>query len=150
VIEADLVVHVRDISHPDAGAQKADVLDVLDRLGLDDLRRAHLIEALNKSDLLDGDALAINRNRAQRDPDSVLISAATGAGCDGLLALMDSRLQTGRRVIDVSVALADGAAIAWLYRNGEVLSRRDEDGHAHFKVGLDEADVARFERKVGV
>ena len=150
VIEADLVVHVRDISHPDTVAQRDDVLDVLGRLGLSDLQRGQLIEALNKSDLLDGEELDINRNRAERVSDCVLISAATGAGCDGLLALMDSRLQTGRRVIDVSVALADGAAIAWLYRNGEVLSRRDEDGRAHFKVALDEADVGRFERKVKV
>ena len=60
--------------------------------------------------------------------------------------LSAGRLRQARRVIEVSVALDDGATIAWLYRHGEVLSRSDRDGVAHMRVGLDPADIGRFER----
>ncbi len=148
VLEADVVVHVRDISHPDSGAQKDDVLAVLADLGVSTERRGELIEALNKIDLVDAETADSHRNRAARMGDTAVISAVTGEGCDALLAMIEARLQAGRRILDIAVTLSDGAAIAWLYRHGEVLSRHDEDGCAHFKVGLDTADIARFERRM--
>jgi GTP-binding protein HflX len=77
-----------------------------------------------------------------------VISAVTGEGCDALLDMINARLQTGRRILDITIDLADGATIAWLYRHGEVLSRRDEEGYAHFKIGLDTADIARLESRM--
>ena len=148
VLEADVVVHVRDISHPDNDAQKDDVLAVLADLGVSTVRCSQMIEVLNKIDLLDAESREICRNRASRDENTVAMSAITGEGGDELLALIDDRLQAGRRVLDVSVNISDGATIAWLYRNGEVLSRMDDERCAHFKVGLDEADIARFRRRV--
>ena len=147
VLEADVIVHVRDVSHPDSLAQKDDVLSVLADLGVDSERRDGLVEAQNKIDLLDPEARNMYRNRAARTPGAVPISAMSGEGCEALLATIDDRLQAGRRIIEVSVELTDGAAIAWLYRNGEVLSRRDDEDCAHFRVGLDTADIARFERR---
>ena len=74
-------------------------------------------------------------------------TARSERGLDRLLALSDGRMNAQRRVLDVSVALTDGATIAWLYRKGEVLSRRDDEASAHLRVGLDAADAARFERR---
>jgi GTP-binding protein HflX len=144
VLEADLVVHVRDISHPDTEAQKADVLAVLHDLGVNGVRPAAIIEALNKIDRLPPERREVVTNRAARDPDVVAISARTGDGCEALLARIDARLAAGRSVIDLDVDLADGAAIAFLYRHGEVVSRTDEDGVAHFQVGLAPSDLARY------
>jgi len=144
VIEADLVVHVRDISHPDTEAQKDDVLEVLHDLGVNGIRPAAIIEVQNKIDRLHPEMREVVGNRAARDTDVVAISARTGQGCDELLALIDARLAEGRRIIDLDVDLADGAAIAFLYRHGEVVSRDDRDGMAHFQVGLAPADLARY------
>jgi GTP-binding protein HflX len=145
VIEADLVVHVRDISHPDTEAQKDDVLDVLHDLGVNGVRPAAIIEAQNKIDALPPADREVVENRATRDHDAVVaISARTGEGCDALLDLIDARLGASRNLIELDVDLADGAAIAFLYRHGEVVSRTDRDGLAHFQVGLAPSDLARY------
>ena len=144
VIEADIVIHVRDISHPDSEAQKDDVLDVLHDLGVNGVRPAAIIEAQNKIDRLPHERRDVVRNRTLRQDDMVAISARTGEGCEQLLELIDQRLAEGRQVIELDVDLSDGAAIAFLYRHGEVVARRDDDGMAHFQVGLAPADLARY------
>ncbi|MGB8276058.1 MAG: GTPase HflX, partial [Alphaproteobacteria bacterium] len=136
VREADLVVHVRDVAHPESEAQKHDVETVLRELGLDLVVDNGIIEALNKIDLVDEDARAALFNQAARLPDAAAISALTGQGCDALLALIDRRLSEQRVVVDLSVALEDGARIAWLYSRGKVLSRHDDSSFAHIRVGL--------------
>ena len=139
VLEADLLVHVRDISNLKSDAQRDDVIAVLEELGVGDKAQSSLIEALNKSDRLDPDDAVFQANRTARRADAVMVSALTGEGCRDLLTLLDQRLMESRHVVDVSVTLADGASIAWLYQNGEVLSRSDHEGCAHFRVGLDPA-----------
>jgi GTPase len=149
VIAADVVVHVRDIAHTDSEAQKDDVLGVLHDLGVNGVRPAAIVEVQNKIDLLTPATRETLVNRAVRQPDVVALSAATGEGCEALLALLDRRIAGGRRVVDLDVALADGAALAWLYRHGEVLSRHDEGDTAHLQVGLADQDLSRFERQHG-
>ena len=144
---ADVVVHVRDISHPDSEAQKHDVEEVLRDLGLGASVDNGLIEALNKIDLMAPDERAVLANRAARNPNLVPISAAKGEGVEKLLDTIARRLQAERRIVDLAVDLADGAAIAWLYRHGQVLDRRDDSEFAHFRVGLLPADLAKFERR---
>ncbi len=144
VLEADLIVHVRDIAHPDSEAQKRDVSKVLGLLGIDEDGGHDMLEVLNKTDLVEREPRERLANRADRDPDLVPISALTGAGCERLLARIDERLHRGRKVLELSVALADGASLAWLYRHGEVLSRSDDGQLAHLRVDLAEADLARF------
>jgi len=146
---ADVVVHVRDISHPDTESQKGDVEEVLRDLGVGAAVDNGLIEALNKIDLLGGNERAVLANRAARNPNLVPISAATGEGVDLLLAAISRRLEAARQVVDLAVDLADGASIAWLYRHGQVLERRDDSEFAHFRVGLLPADLAKFERRAG-
>jgi GTP-binding protein HflX len=144
VTEADLIVHVRDVHHPDAEAQRRDVEGVLTELGLGARVEHGLLEALNKIDLLDRAARAVLLARALRNDAAVPISAMSGEGCDRLLALIDERVDGGRRLVNLNVPLSDGAAIAWLYRNGDVVTRRDDEERAHFSVRLAEADLGRF------
>ncbi len=147
VTEADLVVHVRDVHHADSAAQRDDVLGVLGDLGLGETLEHGLIEALNKIDLLDPERRAVLRNQAQRNHDAVPLSAATGEGCDRLVDLFDRRLESDRRLVHLDVPVSDGAAIAWLYSHGEVVSRRDDEHEAHVDVRLSEADLGKFRRR---
>ena len=151
VLGADIVIHVRDMSHPDSEAQRVDVEAVLRDLGLDALLDADadsgIIEARNKIDRLDAESRARVVNEAERRPGAVALSAITGEGCDRLLDRIDRRLARSRQVVELSVDLADGAGIAWLYRHGEVLGRRDDEAKAHIQVGLTGPDLARFEAR---
>ncbi len=146
VTEADLVVHVRDAHHPDSEAQKEDVLAVLGDLGLGELVEDGLIEVMNKIDLLEPAARASLLNQAQRNLDSVALSAATGEGCDGLLQMLDRRLD-GARAVRLDVPLADGKTLAWIYAHGEVLGRRDDGEAAHLSVRLSDADLGRLRHR---
>lgn len=148
VSEADLILHVRDISHPETVEQKADVEEVLGQLGLADrVARSEILEVLNKLDLLPAEERAIVVNQAERSNDApVPVSALTGEGCDILLARVDERLGVDMDEIEVAVPVGDGRAIAWLYSHGEVLDRADRDDTIRLRVRLAPADKARYER----
>ncbi|MGH6990176.1 MAG: GTPase HflX, partial [Stellaceae bacterium] len=147
VTEADLILHVRDIHHPDNGAQAADVEAVLAALGLDDQLQSGMIEALNKIDLLDAEQRERLIHGLARTPDKIAVSAATGEGCDRLLALLDARLAADRDLVELDVPAADGAAIAWLYAHGEVVYRQDDEAAAHLTIRLSAADQGRFRNR---
>ncbi len=145
VIEADIVAHVRDISHPETEQQKQDVGAVLRDMDLDEAVADNLIEVLNKIDLASPDDLAPLANQVVRkNKAAVLISAKTGAGCDTLLKLFDERLGASRQTHTVSLKPADGAALSWLYDHGEVLEREDTESDVRLRVRLEPADAARF------
>jgi GTPase len=152
VTEADIVVHVRDAHHPDSAQQRDDVLAVLGDLGLGAPPEGGsieegLIEALNKIDLLapaDREGLL---NQAQRSSETVALSAATGEGCDGLLRLIERRLEDGARAVRLDVPLSDGQTLAWIYAHGEVLGRRDDGEAAHLSVRLSDADLGRLRHR---
>ncbi|HLI12798.1 MAG TPA: GTPase HflX [Alphaproteobacteria bacterium] len=145
VLEADIVVHVRDISHPDTEAQRDDVNRVLQELGLGELIDAGLIEFLNKIDLLpEYERIALRESAARSNHALVAASAVTGEGVEALQAALDERLSESRDIVQVSISLSDGATLAWLYRRGEVLQREDDDSHAHMRVRLEPADLARL------
>ena len=149
VVEADVIVHVRDVSHPDSEAQRDDVHGVMRELGLEEVFGAgRMFEALNKADLLNDDEREVVVNQAFRgDSPVIATSATTGEGCAELLALLDSRLAEARELIAADIAHSDGASIAWLYAHGEVVEREDDETHAHVTVRLDTADAARFARR---
>jgi len=147
VVEADLILHVRDIHHPDSDAQRQDVESVLQALGLEDALTDHVIEVLNKIDLLDAESLSVLLTRIERNARQAACSAVTGEGVEGLLGLIDSFIAESRQTVDLSVDLRDGASIAWLYDHGHVLDRRDDDARAYLRVRLDSADLARFRRR---
>ena len=145
VLEANLILHVRDVAHADTLPQREDVVSVLGELGLDDGALDSILEVGNKTDLLAPEARDSFEQQVSRDENVVALSAITGDGEQNLLEAIDLRLNSDRQVIEISIDLTDGAAIAWLYQRGEVLSRRDDEASAHMRVGLDNADVARFE-----
>jgi GTP-binding protein HflX len=149
VLEADLILHVRDIAHPDSDAQKSDVLSVLNELGTPENRLESMVEVRNKIDLLDAEALQNERNRAARDGNAVLLSAISGENCVSLLNDIDHWLSTSQVVVELSIDLADGEPIAWLYSHGDVLSREDDGKAAILRVSLNEADAARFTHRFG-
>src|SRR5690606_24596783 len=135
-------------AHPDAEAQRADVYAVLRTLGLEEAIETDLIEVLNKIDLLPPDVREAVLAQARRSNRPVVgVSALTGEGCDALLELIDERTAEDRRVLDIRLGHEEGAAMAWLYDHGTVLSRRDEPDFTHLRVSLGAADAARFERR---
>ncbi len=144
VIEADLIVHVRDVAHPDSDAQAADVADVLRDLGvIDGERRVPIVTALNKLDLLDPEARA--GLMANLPEDAMAISAVTGEGVDALRTLVAEMLQRSSRTLDFVLGAHEGKRAAWLYAHGEVIDRADaDDGGTTLKVRLAPEMAARF------
>jgi GTP-binding protein HflX len=150
VLSADLILHVRDVSHPDSEAQRRDVEEVLDELGIDAERRtARLIEVWNKVDLLTAGELEAANASASRSPDATLISAVEGTGVDLLLETVDRRLATNRSVIEVELDYEAGEVLAWLHRRGEVLEQADDGKGLHLKVAMGDAERAQLARLLG-
>ncbi len=147
VTGADLILHVRDIAHPDSEAQREDVETILGDLGLGERLDERVIEVLNKIDLLDTESRTMLRNRVARGNGQIPASALNGEGLPELLSAIDRHLAKSARTVTLSVALEDGAAIAWLYDHGQVLARRDDARRAHLRVDLDPADFARFRHR---
>src|SRR5919106_1376931 len=144
---ADLVLHVRDMAHPESAAQRHDVLEVLRSLELGELADdGRLLEFWNKLDLLSVEDRAQLASAADRQSDAVCGSALTGEGVAALLALLDRRLSGAAHVVELELDSADGERLAWLYRRGTVLERRDADGRTHLKVALPAVEHARLQR----
>lgn len=147
VTAADLIVHVRDISHPESEAQRRDVLDVLDNLGLGANAEEGTIEVLNKIDRLAEHDRAVVTARAGRESRQIVCSATTGEGIEDLLDAVAAHLTAGHDVVDLSVDLRDGAGIAWLYDHGQVFERQDDDRHAHIRVRLAPTALEQYHRR---
>jgi GTP-binding protein HflX len=141
VIEADVILHVRDISHEDTEAQQHDVDAVLRQLGIDMDGGQRIIEVWNKIDRFDPEARQHLANIAARRPPErpcFLVSAVTGEGIDALLAAIEERLAVKKVTLQLSVDAADGAGISWLHRNTEVLDKHMEDGRIAMTVRVDD------------
>ena len=152
VVEADLIVHVRDIAHPDTEQQRADVERVLKELGaLEDGGGKPLVEAWNKIDMLPAEGRETLQTRAAAGAERALqypVSALTGEGIDRLLEAIGEMLGRAGTAREISVPLSDGATIAWLYRHGEVRHRRDDGELALLTVALDAAAAAQLDRRL--
>ncbi len=158
VIEADVIVHVRDVAHPDTEEQKADVLKVMAELNVvpaegaanddDDTAAKPVVEALNKVDLLAHEEREYVANRARfGNQAAVPISAMTGAGCAGLLDVVDDILTSHYLNRAINLPFEAGAALAWLYERAEVLSREDGESGVHLDLRIAPDVAARFEQK---
>jgi GTPase len=150
VIEADLIVHVRDVSHLDAEAQSKDVANVLRELGIEP-EDARLIEVWNKIDRVDAGERERLGNASRRQPAErapALVSAITGEGVDPLVGLIEDRLGATRIVLELDLDPIDGAGASWLYRNAEVLAKgMREDGRLGMTVRVDPTKVALVRSK---
>ena len=137
VLEADVILHVRDIVHEDTGAQAADVASVLHDLGIEIYEDPRVIEVWNKIDLLDeAERQTVLDRAASQQPSRttgqlqpVALSAVTGEGSEVLLEEIETKLAQNDNVVSIHLGFEDGEGLAWLYRHCDVLDRSDgEDG----------------------
>jgi GTP-binding protein HflX len=137
VLEADVVLHVRDIAHEDAEAQGADVEEILDELGVDSHDQERLLEVWNKIDLLPVEERERLKASAALHPDerACAVSAVSGEGIGELLLAIETRLARGRVLLSVPLEASDGEGQAWLHSHTEVLTRRAvQDGGTKFEI----------------
>ncbi len=156
VNEADLLLHIRDASHEDSDAQRADVIAVLKELGVNAESTTPVIEVLNKIDLLDAEdklALqAIARLTTEAapltidEPVKVCVSAQTGEGMPAMLELVDCVLTADRGAFIIELAAENGAARAWLHANGDVREELAGDDIVKFDVRLTEKARGQFQK----
>ena len=153
VIEADVILHVRDVSHEDTEPQSRDVEEVLATLGVDPNDEARLIEVWNKIDRLDADGRTRLHNLAERRPAGrrpVLVSALTGEGIEALAGAIELRLSLRRTVLDLSLDPTDGAGVSWLHRHTEVMDKSlGDDGRLAVTVRVDPARVLAVKARFG-
>jgi GTPase len=157
VTAADVIVHVRDIANPDSQAQKRQVLEVLEDLGLIEEEggapSVPVVEAWNKWDLVPPDRAAELREQLAMRGDEVIVpvSALTGEGCDALLEAVGKVLTSGARLHSFVLPMSDGQRLAWLYAHGEIVSEidagEDERGPLRrLEVRLEPRELGRFSR----
>ena len=156
VLEADLILHVRDAAHEDADSQRDDVLDVLAELGVSEDDGAPVIEVMNKIDLLSEDerqTLSVlaraGRAAAARtieDPLRAGVSAVSGEGVEDLLAMIDEILTADRRGYSISIDAADGAARAFLHEHGDVALMREGEADVTIEVRLTDKAFGQFRK----
>tara|TARA_R110002074_G_scaffold247922_3_gene419898 strand:+ start:220 stop:1548 length:1329 start_codon:yes stop_codon:yes gene_type:complete len=152
VLEAEIVLHVRDAAHEESDIQKSDVEGVLKSLGLigEKVKGSPrpLIEVLNKIDSLDAahhDAIV---NTASRESMTVATSALTGEGVEALLALIDAHVTYKGFPLTIALRADEGEAYAWLHENGQVRNRETaEDGSVTLDIVLPDAEIGRLEKR---
>ena len=154
VLEADVIVHVRDIAHEDTDAQRNDVISVLAELGVGEDDERPVIEALNKVDLLapeDRAAIdAVARLATGADggtiakPHRIALSAQTGEGVSGLLDLIEQTLTSAHQTVRIVLPGADGAARAWLHQRGDILNETSRDSDLVLEARLSEKTKGQF------
>lgn len=156
VLEADIIVHVRDCSHPESEAQKTDVLDVLAELGVEPGQGRPFVEVLNKIDLLEPDVRngLLARSDGQKDnkgalgDDPVPVSARTSDGLDAFLRQLEAILTSSNINFRLNLDSGDGEGLAWAYRHGQVLERAfGASGETILRLGAHPQEAERFERK---
>ena len=145
VLNADLVVHVRDIAGENSREQKQDVLKVLESLGFQNIEEdRRYIEVLNKIDILDMERkhdLSLNKKTYMAP-----LSAISGEGCADFLQLIDDKLSADYDVIELEVGASNGKLIAWIYDNTEVLTNVIKEDRIRFKIKLDVATNSKLQK----
>jgi GTP-binding protein HflX len=152
VIEADLILHVRDVAHLDTAAQAADVAQVLGELGIDADDHARIVEVWNKVDLVEGEARAQLDAEASRRPTDqrpALVSALSGEGVEALLDRIEARITAGRITRTLSLPAEDGQGLAWLYRHADVIERSsdEETGRTLITIRVPPERLEEIERR---
>ena len=148
VVSADLLIHVRDIAHPDSEAQRADVEAVLTEIGV--AAETPRFEAWNKLDLLDDTRRDEVAAEMATRPDVMAVSALTGEGVAALVDTVAARLTSGHRRYAITLDAADGAGAAWLHAHGEVLDEDSGEGIVTYQVRLAEPDYRRFHQRAAM
>lgn len=147
VLNADIILHIRDVSNPDSQAQCADVLDVLAHLGLKEIKNAeNYIEVFNKADLLPPEDLPRWQAKTQNCSNMVLTSAISGEGCGRLLELIRQKLALGQKKCRISLPAEDGQLQAWLHQNSDVQKLENGEQNNIYTVCISPENLARLEK----
>ena len=145
VLEADIIVHVRDAAHAESAAQKVDVLKVLADLGLETDDERPLIEVLNKIDLVEPEVRAgLLAGNAKSGGGPVAVSALSGEGLSQLLRRFEAELTRANIRYRLTLSHADGEGLAWAYRHAQVLGRTDKAKGVELILAVDPQSVDRF------
>ena len=146
VMEADMILHVRDIADPETEIQRRDVLEVLSELGLGEDTATPITEAWNKIDLLAPDALEALEQRIARQDNNppIAVSAVTGQGLDVLIQRIQDVLGDKLGELELDLGFDEGATLAWIYEHGEVLDRADGEAGIHLRVRMDPRSQAQL------
>lgn len=151
VLEADVIVHVRDIANENSLAQKKDVLNVLKSLGLKNIENeSGYIEVLNKIDLLDEARRRYLEENAARNANVVPLSAVSGEGTERFLRLVEDKLSAGFRMVEVTTDAADGKLISWIYKNTDVISAATKGEQMILRLKADDAAISKLKNKTPV
>lgn len=150
VCSADLILHVRDVAHPDSDHQAKDVYRVLEELDIvHPVEAGILLEVCNKVDLLSQEDRDILDNRRKRDENLVAISALSGQGIDDLLARIDEKLQEKGTLIQISIPTSEGEMLAWCYRQGVIVDRQDKGEEIHLILRLTTEEKSKLIERFG-
>ena len=142
VLAADLVVHVRDIAHPESDEQAGDVRAILASLGV--AEDTAQIEVWNKIDLLDEERREAMLNAAMRDEGIVALSAVTGQGLAEFLAAIAARLAGVRHEAALELGFSEGRKRAWLHDQGVVEDEVQTDKGFALTVRWSDRQEQRF------
>ena len=149
VLEADILVHVQDVSNINKQYQKEEVLKVVKSIGFDANEKHTLIDIYNKADLLKKDEVIYLENKIKRsDGKTILTSALTGEGISRLLAMIEKLLNNSSQKFTVTLPHSDGSTLSWLYKKGNVISRKNSDLGVTLIVRLKNEDLPRLESKI--
>lgn len=150
VLEADIILHVRDIAHAESEEQAGDVMAVLRDLGVSEERLAAVVEVWNKIDLVAPEDEEALREECARKDNILMVSALTGQGVAAMLEMLEGRLTHRNPVLDVSLATGEGAELAWIYEHSEVLSRQDhDDGRITLTARFDDRQAGAAHKRLG-
>jgi GTP-binding protein HflX len=144
VLEADVIAHVRDASHAESEAQKADVLKVLADLGVDTEGERAFVEVLNKIDKVEPEVRDSMLASNLRPKGPVAVSALSGEGLPALLQRFEAELTHANIRYRLTLPHADGEGLAWAYRHAQVLERRDRETDVELTLTVDPREVERF------
>lgn len=145
VIEANLILHIRDIADPDTTAQSDDVYQILSQLGIANEGKERVIEVWNKADLLEHDALEAIKQTKTSEHSPVIVSALTGLGMDRLLEICEAEITRTEMSVDIALSPFQMDRISWIYENANVLKRTDEeDGFVHLTIRAKSAVINKL------
>lgn len=149
VLEADIIVHVRDIANPNTNEQKKDVLDVLANLGLKEIEQQDkYIEVFNKMDLLSPQEHTKICQLCERRLNVVPTSALTGEGTEQFLQLVENKLSSAHLQTEIKIPVGDGRLIAWVYANSEVLNSKIKGETVTLNIKIDSVNLAKLDAKL--
>lgn len=146
VTEADIILHVRDVSRADHERQAEDVIEILESLGVEYETDGRILELWNKIDKLDSEEFSEVSRKAKFNNRICPVSALTGQGLAELFEDINILLSLDYLEKDITVPVTDGKSLSWLYENAEILNREDNDNNIELTVRISDSNLKKYEQ----